>query len=122
MATQEKREKESSNKREPEPIELDLGLGKLSFGGLFKGLGNLIELASKLEEKGGEFKQEKTFTAKGPGGKDLNGIFGVSIRTLNGGSRSSRLLATSRRLPKARLWKKCGNPSWMYSMSRVMSA
>jgi len=100
MATQEKREKESSNKREPEPIELDLGLGKLSFGGLFKGLGNLIELASKLEEKGGEFKQEKTFTAKGPGGKDLNGIFGVSIRTLNGGKPVLETFGNIKKTPK----------------------
>jgi len=69
MATQKKHEKESSSKREQEPIELDLGLGKLSVGGLFKGLGNLIELAGKLAEEGGEFKQEKAFTAKGPGGK-----------------------------------------------------
>jgi HSP20 family protein len=100
MATQEKHEKESSSKREQEPIELDLGLGKLSFGGLFKGLGNLIELAGKLAEEGGEFKQEKAFTAKGPGGKDLNGIFGVSIRTLDGGKSVFETFGNIKKTPK----------------------
>jgi len=85
VPTQEKNEKESEKTRKEEPIELDWGLGKLSFGGLFKGLGNLIELAGKLAEEGGEFRSEKAFTTRGPGGKDLNGIFGVSIRTLDGG-------------------------------------
>lgn len=66
---------------ENEPVELDFGLGKLSFGGLFKGLGNLIDLASTLQERVGEVKQEGTFKA----GKDLRGVYGFSIRSLAGG-------------------------------------
>jgi len=85
MAVQEKNEKASKQTREQHPAEFDLGLGKLSLGGLFKGLGNLIELAGKVAEEGGEIRHEKAFTTKGPGGKELNGIFGVSIRTLEGG-------------------------------------
>jgi HSP20 family protein len=85
MATQQKNGKESSKTREQVPIDLGTGLGNLSFDGLFKGLGNLIELAGKLADEGQEFRKEKAFTAKGPGGKELNGIFGVSIRTLDGG-------------------------------------
>ncbi len=100
MATQEKNEKESNKTREEEPIELDLGLGKLSFGGLFKGLGNLIELAGKLAEEGEEFRKEKAFTAKGPGGKELNGIFGVSVRTLDGGKSVFETFGNIKKTPK----------------------
>lgn len=100
MATQEKNKKHSNKTREEEPVELDLGLGKLSFGGLFKGLGNLIELAGKLAEEGGEFRKEKAFTAKGPGGKELNGIFGVSIRTLDGGKSVFETFGNIKKTPK----------------------
>jgi HSP20 family protein len=100
VPTQEKNKKESNKRREEEPIELDLGLGKLSFGGLFKGLGNLIELAGKLAEEGGEIRSEKSFTTKGPGGKDLNGIFGVSIRTLDGGKPVFETFGNIKKTPK----------------------
>lgn len=100
MATQEKNEKESNKTREDEPVKLDLGLGGLSFGGLFKGLGNLIDLAGKLAEEGGEFKKEKAFTTKGPDGKELNGIFGVSIRTLDGGKPVFETFGNIRKTPK----------------------
>ncbi len=111
MARQEKHEKESNNKREEEPIELDLGLGKLSFGGFFKGLGNLIELAGKVAEDGEEFKKEQTFTAKGPGGKNLNGIFGVSIRTLDGGKSVFETFGNIKKTPKGQLLRKSGSRS-----------
>ncbi len=100
MATQEKKEKESEKRREEEPIELDLGLSKLSFGGLFKGLGNLIELAGKLAAEGEEIRKEKAFTARGPGGKELKGIFGVSIRTLDGGKSVFETFGNIKKTPR----------------------
>jgi len=100
MATQEKNEKESNKTREEEPVKLDLGLSNLSFGGLFKGLGNLIDMAGKLAEEGGEFKKEKAFTAKGPDGKELNGIFGVSVRTLDGGKSVFETFGNIKKTPK----------------------
>jgi HSP20 family protein len=100
MATQEKNGKESSKTREQVPIDLAAGLGSLSFDGLFKGLGNLIELAGKLADEGQEFRKEKTFTAKGPGGKELNGIFGVSIRTLDGGKSVFETFGNIKKTPK----------------------
>src|ERR1035437_10003539 len=100
MATQEKNEKESSKTREQEPVELDLGLSKLSLGGLFKGLGNLIELAGKIADDGDEIRKERAFTATGPGGKKLNGIFGVSIRTLDGGKSVFETFGNIKKTPK----------------------
>ncbi len=100
MATQEKNEKESNKTREEEPIELDLGLGKLSLGGIFRGLGNLIELAGKLAEEGGEIRKERVFTARGPGGKELQGIFGVSVRTLDGGKPVFETFGNIKKTPK----------------------
>ncbi len=100
MATREKNDKESSKTREQAPIDLGMGLGSLSLDGLFKGLGNLIELAGKLADEGGEFKKEKAFTAKGPGSKELNGIFGVSIRTLDGGKSVFETFGNIKKTPK----------------------
>ena len=99
MAKEDKRKKPEKQPEEA-PVELDLGLGKLSFGGLFKGLGNLIELAGKLAEEGEEIRKEKTFTAKGPGGKELKGVFGVSIRTLEGGKSVFETFGNIKRTPK----------------------
>jgi HSP20 family protein len=60
-------------------VEIDFGVGKISFGGLFKGLGNFIELASKLSEEGVERSGEISGLPKG-----AKGVYGVSIRALAG--------------------------------------
>ena len=60
-------------------IEIDFGMGKISFGGLFKGLGNLIDLAGKLSEEGVEKRGEITGLPKG-----ARGVYGFSVRTLAG--------------------------------------
>jgi HSP20 family protein len=74
----EKKKKESKEKEN----EIDFGIGKLSFGGLFKGIGNLIDLASKLSEEAREIK--KTGEIKDLGEK-VRGVYGFSIRTMAGG-------------------------------------
>lgn len=61
-------------------IEIDLDLGKISFGGLFKGLGNLIDLAAKLREEGVEKRRGEI---KGLP-KGARGVYGLSVRTLAG--------------------------------------
>lgn len=68
-----------AKKEERDKIDIDFGVGKISFGGLFKGLGNLIDLASKLSEEGVEKKGEIRGLPKG-----VKGVYGVSIRTLAG--------------------------------------
>jgi len=78
-------EPEKGSEEKEEPVELDFGLGKFSLGGLFKGLGQLVDLAGALQEKAGEIKKEGTFKAGKIGGKEVKGIYGFSIRTLAGG-------------------------------------
>ena len=68
-----------AEKEEKEKIEIDFGMGKMSFGGLFKGIGNLIDLASKLSEEGVEKKGEIRGLPKG-----AKGVYGFSVRTLAG--------------------------------------
>lgn len=68
-----------SKKEENDKVDIDFGVGKISFGGLFKGLGNLIDLASRLSEEGVEKRGEIRGLPKG-----AKGVYGFSIRTLAG--------------------------------------
>jgi HSP20 family protein len=68
-----------TKKEEKDEVEIDFGVGKISFGGLFKGLGNLIDLASKMSEEGVEKRGEIKGLPKG-----VKGVYGFSIRTLAG--------------------------------------
>ncbi len=76
------KEQKKRQKIEPEKedVEIDFGVGKISFGGLFRGVGNLIDLASKLSEQG----EERTGEINGLP-KEVKGIYGFRIRTLVGG-------------------------------------
>lgn len=70
---------EKKKKDEPQ-INIDLGLG-----GLFKGLGNLVDLVSELSEKGQIIKERtEQFTGEGPL-KDLKGVYGFSFKMGSGG-------------------------------------
>jgi HSP20 family protein len=68
-----------TEKKETDEVEIDFGMGKISFGGLFKGLGNLIDLASKLSEEGYESRGDIQGLPNG-----AKGVYGFSIRTLAG--------------------------------------
>ena len=71
--------KEEYKNEDEDKVDIDFGLGKIGFGGLFKGLGNLIDLASKLSEEGLDKKGEIRGLPKG-----ARGVYGVSIRTMAG--------------------------------------
>lgn len=80
-------EKESTMpEKEEEPkkkIELDFGIGKLSFGDIFQGIGNFIDLVSRMEEEGeGEEKREGEFTS--PSGR-VKAVYGLSVKKGVGG-------------------------------------
>jgi HSP20 family protein len=68
-----------TEKDEGDKVEIDFGVGRVSFGGLFKGLGNLIDLADKLREEGVERSGEIRGLPRG-----ARGVYGFSIRTLAG--------------------------------------
>ena len=74
-------EKRSSRKPEKDEgkVEIDFGAGKISFGGLFKGLGDFIDLADKLKEQGVERRGEIGGLPNG-----AKGVYGLSIRTMGG--------------------------------------
>ena len=65
-----------------------------NLGGLFKGLGNLIDAANKLAEKGEGLSQSGDIDFSGlgldkiKGLKDLKGVYGVKVRTMSDGSPS----------------------------------
>jgi len=78
MAEEQKKSQKTEPGKEDE-IEIDFGMGKISFGGLFKGLGSLIDLASKLNEEGVERKGEIRGLPRG-----ARGVYGFNIRTMAG--------------------------------------
>ena len=68
-----------SKKEKDVKVDIDFGMGNISFGGLFKGLGNLIDLASKLSEEGVERSGEIDGLPN-----RAKGVYGLSIRTMAG--------------------------------------
>ncbi|MGZ3749577.1 MAG: hypothetical protein ACXVCD_19725, partial [Pseudobdellovibrionaceae bacterium] len=72
-------QKDDQKKKDEEKVEIDFGIGKISFGGLFQGIGSLIDLVSKMEEVGkGEAKREGEFTS--PSGR-VKAVYGFSVKT-----------------------------------------
>ncbi|MCM2357405.1 MAG: Hsp20/alpha crystallin family protein [Geobacteraceae bacterium] len=74
-------EKRKRAEKDEEGVEIDFGLGKVSFGGLFKGLGTLIDLAATVAEKGGEIRKEGEIRGLP---KEAKGVYGFTVRTLGG--------------------------------------
>ncbi len=72
------------DKKEEEGLDIDFGIGKLSLGGLFKGIEKLVDLAADLKEAGGEIKKEGEIdlTRLKEG---MKGVYGFSIKTAVGG-------------------------------------
>jgi HSP20 family protein len=77
------REKTSSKKRD-DSIKIELGMGNLGLGGLFKGVQNLVDLVSELEKAGGEIKKEGAIDLSHLK-EGMKGVFGFSIKTATGG-------------------------------------
>ena len=94
---------EKKDKKEPgdkdEGTSFDFGLG-----GLFRGLGNLIDSATKLAEKGEELKKTGEINFSGlekiKGLKDLKGVYGINIRTLADGRPSVQSFGNIKKTPR----------------------
>jgi HSP20 family protein len=65
-------------------INIDFGVGNLSLGGLFKGIENLVDLAAKLKEAGGEISKEGEIDLSNLK-EGMKGVFGFSVKTAVGG-------------------------------------
>jgi HSP20 family protein len=78
----DKKKKDEEN----EGLNIDFGIGKLnlSLGGLLDGIGNLVDMAAKLKEAGGEINKEGEFDLSHLK-KGMKGVFGFSVKTAVGG-------------------------------------
>jgi HSP20 family protein len=76
----------ADKKRQPAKASINLDLG---FGGMFKNIGDLLDLISDMADKAetseGEVNQSGEFDVKGLGEK-ARGVYGFSIRTGIGGA------------------------------------
>lgn len=76
--------KEKNKKGKDERPNIGFGIGALGLGGLFKGIENLIDLAAKLKETGGEINKEGEIDLSNLK-EGMKGVFGFSIKTAMGG-------------------------------------
>jgi len=102
--TAEKGKKQPKGKKpgaKPEGLEIDFGLGKvgISLGGLFKGLDQLMGLASKLQEAGGKIAEQGEIDLSHLK-KGMKGVYGFSVRTLVGGEPVVETFGNIKKTPK----------------------
>jgi len=91
MTERKKREKEK------EDFGVDVNLGNnISFGSIFQGISNLIDMASKLSEKSGEINKQGEIKM----GKDIKGMYGFNIRTMAGGAPKIETFGNIKKTPK----------------------
>ena len=76
----DKKKKDEEN----EGLNIDFGMGKLGLGGIFKGIGDLVDMAAKLKDAGGEINKEGEIDLSNLK-KGMKGVFGFSIKTAMGG-------------------------------------
>ncbi|MCG2725122.1 MAG: Hsp20/alpha crystallin family protein [Elusimicrobia bacterium] len=81
-------------KKKEEEIGFDFGIG-----GLFKGIGQLIDLASKLEDAGGEIKKEGEIDLSHLK-KGMKGVFGFSVKNMAGGKAVVEPFGNIKKTPK----------------------
>jgi HSP20 family protein len=73
---------DDAKKKDHGEVDVEFGIGKISFSSIFQGIGNVIDLVSKLEEEAkGEVKHEREFTTS----SGHRAVYGLSVRTGIGG-------------------------------------
>jgi len=96
---------ETKKKKKEESKEKDKGTGfDFGLGGLFEGLGNLIDTATKLAEKGEELSKTGEINFSGldkiKGFKDLKGVYGINVRTMANGRPSVKPFGNIKKTPE----------------------
>jgi HSP20 family protein len=93
MSTRQRTKKFSGGGKEEE-AGIDFSLG-----GLFKGVEKLIDLAAELKEAGGEIKKEGEIDLSHLK-KGMKGVFGFSVRTMEGGATRVEPFGNIKKTPK----------------------
>jgi len=93
-----KKKAKKEEKRE-EGLDFDFGIGKLSLGGLFKGIEKLVDVAAELKEAGGEIKKEGEIDLSNLK-EGMKGVFGFSIKTAVGGKPIVEPFGNIKKTPK----------------------
>jgi HSP20 family protein len=87
------------DKKEDESLDIDFGIGKLSLGGLFKGIEKLVDLAAELKDDDGEIKKEGEIDLSHLK-EGMKGVFGFSIKTALGGKPIVEPFGNIKKTPK----------------------
>ncbi|MDD5699301.1 MAG: Hsp20/alpha crystallin family protein [Victivallaceae bacterium] len=92
----------AKRKHDDDDVSVDFGFGKFSLGGLANGLEKLVNLAERLEERGGEIRKEGEikFDSLKKDGKPLKGVFGLSVKTGLAGKPVVESFGNIRKTPK----------------------
>lgn len=77
----------------------NFSFGNLGLGGLFKGIENLVDLAAKLKDAGGEVNKEGEIDLSNIK-EGMKGVFGVSVRTAVGGKPVVESFGNVRKTPQ----------------------
>jgi HSP20 family protein len=77
-------DKKEKNKKAAGGVDVDFNIGGFDVGGLFKGMEKLIDLASALEDAGGELKKEGEVDL-GHLRKGMKAVYGFSVKNMAGG-------------------------------------
>ncbi len=92
-------EKKNKGKKAARDLDVDLDIGGFNLGGLFKGVEKLIDLASELEDAGGELKKEGEVDLSHLR-KGMKAVYGFSVKTMAGGQPVVEQFGNIKKTPK----------------------